>query len=676
MKNKKTRLARPAVAGRSAIAAKASAPADDLRMRTYLACFLAAFACLLYANTIGHDYAYDDVGIIQQNRFIQQGIAGIPDLLRTSYWYGNGETNQGLYRPLSQITFAIEQELAPGNPHAGHFVNVALYGLTAFLLFGLLCRLLRGCSIYVPFIAALLFVAHPLHTEVVANIKSRDALLCFLFFILAARLLLSYDKSKKLSTLLLSALAYFLCVFSREEGLGFLAVFPLLLYFFTGAGWKKCLKPLCALGCSAGIFICLHQYIIATELAPKITYNYLDNSLLAAPEGAGRLATAVYMFGDYFRLIFFPHPLSCDYSFNQIPPTGFRDPQVLIVLFVFCVLAWIALRGIKTRSIYSFCMFYFAATMAMTSNIFFLIGVTMAERLLFAPLLGFTIAAAALLDRYCTGANSPIKNIRGFFANRAQLIFVVMILAGLMSAQTVMRNRCWENDLTLFANDVQVAPGSARIHYNYGTAVIRRLVLPEQDKSKKLEQLHVATAEFQTAVRIDPDYFEALKNLGASYYMDGNYAESILLSLRALEQKPGDPEVLSNLGSAYFSCNKFPEAVDALTKAIKGGFITDFTYNFLGRAYLSMEKYPAAIEAFEKALQRNPAQQETLNTMGSAYGALKEFDRAISCFRKSADLQPDNAQTWHFLGMAYQNKGDGDNASMYLLKAQQLGWQR
>ncbi len=58
--------------------------------------------------------------------------------------------------------------------------------------------------------------------------------------------------------------------------------------------------------------------------------------------------------------------------------------------------------------------------------------------------------------------------------------------------------------------------------------------------------------------------------------------------------------------------------------------------------------------------------------MGSAYGTLKDFDRAISCFRKAAKLQPGNAQTWHYLGMSYQSRGDDDNASKYLLKAQQL----
>ncbi len=675
MKNKKNRSAKSTVSGGNTGVHKFSAPVNDLRLKMYLACLLAAFACLLYVNTIDHDYAYDDMGLIPQNHLTQQGFAGIPDLLRTSYWYGNLEMNQGAYRPLSMITFAIEQELSPGNPHTAHFVNMALYGLIGFLLFGLLCRLLQGRSIYVPFIAALLFIAHPLHTEVVANIKSRDVLLCFLFFILTARLLLAYTRSKKNLTLLLSALAYFLCVFAREDGLCFLAVFPLLLYFFTGTNLKNCVKPLWPLAISAGIFICIHQYVIATELSSKINYTYFDNALVAAPDIASRLATAFYIFGSYFRLIFFPHPLSCDYSFNQIPLTGFRDPQVLLVLCAFAALAVIALKGIKARSIYSFCILYFSATMAMTGNIFFLIGATMAERFFFAPLLGFTIVAAALLDRCFTGATGPIKNIREFFTSRSRLIFVVMILACLMSAKTILRNRCWGNDLTLFANDVKAASGSARLHHNYGAAIIRLLVIPEQDQAKMLGQLHVAIPKFQAALAIAPDYFEALNHLGACYYIDGNYAESILLFLRALQQRPDDPLVLSNLGNAYFRSNRFTKAVDALTKAIEGGSINDDTYNYLGRSYFSIKKYREAIAAFKMALKKNPVQPETLYDMGSAYGALKEFDSAINCFRKSAELQPENAKAWSSLGLMYRNKGDQDNASKCMLRAEQLSRQ-
>ncbi len=49
----------------------------------------------------------------------------------------------------------------------------------------------------VALIAALLFALHPIHTEVVANIKSCDELLCFLFAFIALNLLAGYNESGK-----------------------------------------------------------------------------------------------------------------------------------------------------------------------------------------------------------------------------------------------------------------------------------------------------------------------------------------------------------------------------------------------------------------------------------------------------------------------------------------------
>jgi protein O-mannosyl-transferase len=253
-----------------------------------------------YANTMGHEYAYDDVGIIQQNRFIQQDIAGIPDLLKTSYWYGNGETNQGAYRPLSMIAFAVEQELAPGKPHVGHFVNVVLYSLTAVHLFGVLCRLLRGCSIYVPFIAALVFVAHPLHSEVVANIKSRTALLCIFFLYLRPGCCLPMTGQKKPRPSCFQRLRIFCVFFHVKNDWSFLPYFRCFCNFYR-CGLEGLPETSLRTWRKRRIFICIHQYVIARELATKITCNYFDNVLLAAPDSASRLATTVYIFENYLR---------------------------------------------------------------------------------------------------------------------------------------------------------------------------------------------------------------------------------------------------------------------------------------------------------------------------------------------------------------------------------------
>lgn len=71
---------------------------------------------VLYANTIGHDYALDDKMVIQNNEFTQQGIKGIPKILSTDMMAGMfGEDSQivqgGRYRPLSMVSFLLLKNL-------------------------------------------------------------------------------------------------------------------------------------------------------------------------------------------------------------------------------------------------------------------------------------------------------------------------------------------------------------------------------------------------------------------------------------------------------------------------------------------------------------------------------------------------------------------------------------
>ena len=152
------------------------------RLEFICALIIALSGFFLYLNTIFNDYAVDDLAVIQENRFTKQGVAGIPILLRTFYWEGYWNNNSGIYRPLSMVTFALEWQFFPDNPHAGHVTNIILYAITGFLLFKVLRRLMPEQNILFPFFVSLVFIAHPVHTEVVANIKSRDEILCLLLF--------------------------------------------------------------------------------------------------------------------------------------------------------------------------------------------------------------------------------------------------------------------------------------------------------------------------------------------------------------------------------------------------------------------------------------------------------------------------------------------------------------
>jgi len=148
----------------------------------YFICGL--FAFILYSNTLNHEYAYDDYPTIYGNQLTMQGVHGIPTLLRTAYWYGIDQENDWLYRPLSMVMFAVEWSLAPNQPALGHWMNVLWYVLSSLLLLRFLSDLLNQKNRLLAFAITLVWIAHPVHTEVIANIKSRDEIMCFLFSIL------------------------------------------------------------------------------------------------------------------------------------------------------------------------------------------------------------------------------------------------------------------------------------------------------------------------------------------------------------------------------------------------------------------------------------------------------------------------------------------------------------
>lgn len=148
----------------------------------FLGWILAIVTFILYTQTIGYGFVLDDAAVIEKNKFVQQGFGGIGDIFSTFYWQGYTTINDGIYRPLSLFMFAVEWQILPNQPILHHTINVLLYSLSIALLFKLLKYYFSSYSIWVSFFITLLFAVHPIHTEVVTNIKSRDEILCFLFF--------------------------------------------------------------------------------------------------------------------------------------------------------------------------------------------------------------------------------------------------------------------------------------------------------------------------------------------------------------------------------------------------------------------------------------------------------------------------------------------------------------
>ena len=95
---------------------------------------------------------------------------------------------------------------------------------------------------------------------------------------------------------------------------------------------------------------------------------------------------------------------------------------------------------------------FFGLTLLPASNLVVPINATMAERFLYLPAIGFAVALSALVYR--------------FVPRRAAV--ALGIVAALFAARTLVRNRDWDNEITLMGHDSKVVPRSFRVHDSYG----------------------------------------------------------------------------------------------------------------------------------------------------------------------------------------------------------------
>lgn len=630
----------------------------NLSIESTWALIIFVFSTLLYANTIGHGYALDDVAVIEQNKFVQQGIAGIPSILTTFYWQGFWNLNAGLYRPLSLVMFAIEQTLFPNSPFINHFVNILLFAGSVVLLFKALLRLFGNNAGTLAVVASLLFAAHPIHTEVVANIKSCDELLALFMLLSSCTLLLKFIQSNNKWHLAAAVLTYALALLSKESSVAFMGIYAMLL-FYKKQSIKQSLIALAPFALAAVLFFGIHHAVIANGPA-RVGYTYRDNSLLAASSFAERIATALFMQGKYLWLMAFPHPLSYDYSFQQIPLYGFTSWQVWASIILIIALLYAGIKGLLNKTIIGFGITWYAITMFITSNLFFVIGATMAERFLFIPSVGLCMAGAYLFVKYLAKAIDKLDSPLAMMKQSAMLSVLLLIVLTLYSFKTVSRNMDWKNSNALFLADISTSPNSYNVNYNYGTVYLSHKAVQEQDASRRQEYLSEAVKAFERAVQIDTLASDAFINLSSAYYQQGRYADAFIAVKKALRVDTVHVSLYNNAGNYAYRLKSYDEGLFYLQRAINKGLADEGTYKFIAATYFEKKDYPAAIAAYNKALSINPNNFENLVNTANIYAVTGNYTEAASLLRRALLLQPldKNAQTTLLRIFAESNQHD------------------
>jgi protein O-mannosyl-transferase len=654
----------------------------------YLTIFALCF--VVYGNSILNGYASDDGMVVVDNKFTLRGFGGIKDLLTHDAFVGavgvDGEqlVSGGRYRPLSFVSLAIEVQLFGLNPAVSHFINVLLFALTCVLLYYLLSSLLhkpRDAPFYykIAFVASVLFAAHPIHTEVVANIKGRDEIMSLLFALLATYAGLAYVQSQHIKYLAMGAVAYFMAIMSKENAITFLLIIPLTYYFFTKADAKNYLVTVALYVIPVALFLYLRATYTHSGLATE-SFEIFNNPFAYLPhtmEGiCQRYATIIMTFLLYIKILIYPHPLTHDYYFNQIPIIGMTDPVFILSLIINGSLLVYAIKNISGKSVVAYAILFYFVSFSIVSNLPFTIGVLMNERFVFTSSVGFVMLLATFFastrDKY------HLSNTMS-----STLLFAILFL---YSVKTISRNPAWRDNMTLFQTDAKTSTNSAKAQMTLAGNIIKfaetnfdslrvlgklnpTLEMLDMDENAsalpndklQIKLLEIAASRLKKSIEIYPDHALSLLTLGTVLYkVDHNNATEALSYYYKAIEKHKDPyfDALFEIGRIQLDEYHSPNAKETFIKALSIK-PNDYACSFnLAKAYTSLNMNDSAIYWHQKVIASNPTFVLSYYNLGLLYGRqLHELDSSIKYMSKAIEYDPNVAEYYDNIGTAYGMKG-------------------
>lgn len=594
---------------------------DSFKLQALILIFIGFF---IYGNSFKNEYALDDGIVIIKNEYVQQGLRGIPKILKTdSYdsFYKQMNAKQqlsgGRYRPLSVVTFAIEEQFFGNGDKESpsetvtmvrHMLNVTFYILSVIILLQFLRTYIFKENTIIPFLTCLIFLIHPLHTEVVANIKSRDEILSFLFIILTFMKALKYNESKQTKYLVWSLVFYFLALLSKEYAITLLVLLPLLFYVLLKDTFIGSIKKTIPFIVVAVVYLLIRFSIVGVGSTQENTDVLNNPYMFASP--TEKLATKIEVLNHYLKLMFYPYPLSSDYSYSTIPYTSFTDPKVWFSIGFTLLLIVLTLYFFKKRNILSFALAFYLLHLFMISNLVMDIGATMGERLVYHSSFGFAFVIAVLFDLLTKKMNTKSKQT-------ALIVFGLLIT--LPSASIVMeRNDAWTNDKKLFTTDAWTVPNSALVNGNAGKAYVD---LSEMDANKSIEKelLGKALLHLHRSVKIHDKYVNGYLNLGVVYFKLNNYVKAEEYWRIAQKIYPNNPFLKRNFG--VLATTYFNDAMKIGSKDVS-----------------------KAIKGLEKACELDPGNVEYWYNLGGASFTIKDYEKAKQAWTRTLQLKPDHLQ--------------------------------
>jgi|GEM_PF-479344 len=595
--------------------------------------------CACFLNSLPNSFVYDDVPQVVENPVIRS-ITNFHAIWLGGWTntYSGAEARMHpnpdlLYRPFTVFTLALGHSLhglwAPGF----RLVNIALHGLTCFLIWEFLRRLFEDRSLATW--GALLFAVHPVHVEAVAYIVGRAEVLATIFSLLGLLVLVPKNGPSDTGRAWRAMPLFFLALLSKETAVSYVPMALIVLHAcrgrtpIRGVRWWG-VHALCLL-LPLLIYLPLRVWALggAFMRAPAALLNPIVNAEMPA-----RLLMPFEVLGHYVRLLLFPLHLSADYGYQVFDPRADANGMTLLGLAAAAGLVAALLGYLRAGEHWrrlAVCAALFIAAYALFSNSLLLIGVSVAERLMYWPSVagcGLLAALALALERRCGASVTRASPA----VSRFTAVAAVLVLAA-FATRTVIRNTDWYSALRLATHDAACYPQSAAL--NAGAAmqyidvasqtddpVARRQNLERADEYaaralqhypvhwgyhlmrsdilSSLGQADVALHHIRQAVQLNPRETLLRRALTRRLFQAGQFAETLPYLEEEAAAAPDDYVVLTMLGEAHLKLGRSREALPYLKHALSIAPDDRAALLLMSEALLKLNELEQAVPVLEK----------------------------------------------------------------------------
>ena len=569
---------------------------------------------LVYANTLGGEFVYDDEQQIVRNALIQDGSQFWRALISDVWWgFNAGQQAVSNYWRPSFVLWMILNIRCFGLQTLGwHLTNIALHLIVVALAFAILRRLRISRPIAGAIV--LIFALHPVHSESVAWISGSPDLLLGAGLLGSLWFVILLQERRTPLRWTLAILLYVVALGAKEVAILYPLIVAAMLYRRDSThSTRSILIP------AAPFVVVAITYLITRQAILGTVQQY--------PEGAASLGQAILtapaIFAFYFRQTLVPFWLGPSYPLRAVSLSNIGVANFLLPLGVCLIAGWLLVRAARVSQTGRIGLALLLIPLLPAMNIVaFGPEHLVHDRYLYLPLLGFLILVIPPLA-------SLLQRIWGERMGRQSLlIFIIAMIAGVaLGAQTIRYNRAWTSNLALWEWGVRADPSSAFNYQQYGVHL---------QEANRLEE---AGAAFNRSIAIRP--------MASTYVARGN---------ALIQQK------------------KFPEAERDLREAISkkwpylGAYIVYRAYRNLAESLVQQGKLNEAADEITQARLRLPhytaALTEKLATILYKSGRKNEALSELKAARAHARTEslPESRMIFYGLGLLNVELGHPQDA--------------